>query len=82
VIQPELTLQPFAGLFHLGDQIVAVAVVALAEIDKIRRQIDLEYDRAQGAQSRRRPIQLRIPAGPIGEQEDHRLDSAIGQDQR
>jgi hypothetical protein len=61
---------------------MAITIVALLEPREIARQIDFEHGTADFAQSRRRPIQVRIPAAQIGEQEDHLLHVAFWQDQR
>ena len=79
--QPEFPLQPLAGAFDLGDQIVAVLVVALAEPGEIARQIDFEHGCADRAQFRG-PIQVCMPTGQVGEQEDHLLHFAFWQDDR
>ena len=82
VAQPELALQPLAGAFDLGNQIVAVLVVALAEPGEIARQIDFEHCCADAAQSVRRSIQVCMPTGQVGEQEDNLLHLAVWQHQR
>ena len=47
--QPELALQLFAGGFDLGDQIMAIAILALLEPPEIARQIYLEHGSADFA---------------------------------
>ncbi len=61
---------------------MAVLVVALAEPGEIARQIDFEHGCADRAQSVRRPIQVCMPTGQVGEQEDHLLHFAFWQDDR